>query len=311
MRLGKTALFVFFAVAFWASGVAHAADKTVGVVLTGDLARYREANKAFQSALAKAGFDQSKVQIFVQTPNPDAMSWTNSVRKFVGVEADVIVAFGAPATLAALKETSSIPVVFSYVYDPDSCGVKRHNSTGVSSKVPMVTLLKTLKSITPFNKLAVIYNPGEKDSVVQLEDVKKNAAALGFQVVEVSAKSSGEAKGKVAKSGADCVYITCSAAVDMGASGVVSAAHKGKMPTATLEDDVADAGVLLALAPSASEQGELAAKQVAKILKGGSPSEQAVENPKKVDLVVNLKAAGTLDLKVPFDVLNAATRVIK
>jgi len=248
----------------------------------------------------------------VQTPNPDAMSWTNSVRKFVGVGADVIVAYGAPAALAAIKETSSIPIVFAFVYDPDACGTRRANSTGVSSKVPMVTLLRTLKSITPFSRLAVLYNPSEKDSVVQLDEVRKNAGGLGFQVVELEVRGPKEGRGKLAKAGAgDSVYISCSAAVDMDAPGIISAANKKKMPTITQVSDVAEAGVLLALAPSASEQGELAARQVARILKGSSPSEVPVESSKKVDLILNLKAAGALDLKVPFDVLNAATRVIK
>ena len=82
---------------------ALAAEKTIGVVMSGDLPRYQEAHKAFVSALARAGFDQSKVAIYVQAPNPDQLSWTNSVRKFVAVEADVIVTYGAPAALAALK----------------------------------------------------------------------------------------------------------------------------------------------------------------------------------------------------------------
>src|SRR5512143_1835839 len=118
-----------------------AAEKAIGVVMSGDLPRYQEAHKAFVAELAREGFDQSRVSIYVQTPHPDQMSWTNSVRKFVGVEVDVIVAYGAPAALAALRQTDSIPAVFVYVYDPQACGAKKKNSTGVSSKVPMATLL--------------------------------------------------------------------------------------------------------------------------------------------------------------------------
>jgi len=292
---------------------AGAAEKSVGVILSGDLPRYKAAHEAFVSALAKAGFDQGKVTIYVQTPNPDPMSWTNSVRKFMAVDVDVIVAYGAPAALTALRESSKAPVVFSYVYDPVACGAKKQNSTGVSSKVPTVTLLKTLKSITPFSKLAVLYNPDEKDSVVQLEEVARNAQSLGFQVVEVAVKGSSEARGKLAKlaGGCDAVYISCSAAVGKDLAGIISVANKNKLPTIAQLDDVAEKGVLLALSPSAQEQGEVAARQVAQILKGTPPSAIPVEGAKKVDLVLNMKAAGALSLKVPFDVLNAATKVIK
>jgi len=310
MRVNKMVFILLTMMVLGFTGSAWPAEKSIGVVLSGDLPRYQEAHKAFVIVLAREGFDQSKVSIFVQAPNPDAISWTNSVRKFVGVDVDVIVAYGAPAALAALKETNSIPVVFSYVYDPEACGAKRANSTGASAKVPAVTLLKTLKSITPFSKLAVVYNPDEKDSVVQLDDVRKNASALGFQVLEIGSKG-GDVKGRLAKSGADSVYISCSAAVNKDAAGIIAAANKGKMPAITQVSGLAEKGVLLALAPSPAEQGEIAAELVAKILKGASPSGLPVEGAKKVDLVLNLKAANTLDLKVPFDVLNIATKVIK
>ncbi|MBI5189442.1 MAG: ABC transporter substrate-binding protein [Nitrospirae bacterium] len=313
MRSNKIIMMLLCLLVLGFSGRAEAAEKSIGVVMSGDVQRYQDAHKAFVGALAKHGFDQNKVEIFVQTPNPDPMSWTNSVRKFVGVGVDVIVTYGAPAALAALKETSSIPVVFSYVYDPQSCGLKKGNSTGVSSKVPMTTLLKTLKSITPFAKIAVIYNPDEKDSVVQLDEIKKSASGLGFQVSEVAARSASEVKGKVpgAAKDSDCVYISCSAVVSREAVGIIGATNKAKTPAVTQVAGLAEKGALLALAPSSAEQGEAAAEQVAKILKGGSPSGMEVENAKRVDLVLNLKAANTLGLKVPFDVLNAATKVIK
>jgi len=313
MRLVKTVLLLVALMVMLCPGRAPAAEKSVGVVFSGDLPRYREAQEAFVNALAKAGFDQSKVTIYVQKPNPDQMSWTNSVRKFVGVDVNVIVAFGAPAALAAVRETTSIPVVFSYVYDPAACNVKKPNSTGVSSKVPVVTLLRTLKSIVPFTKLAVVYNPDEKDSVVQFEEIKKNAAGLGFQVIDVGVKGGTDVKGKVAKaaSGADSMYISCSAAVGKEGAGIIGIANKEKVPAITQVSDLAERGTLLALTPAADEQGEIAARQVARILKGASPSEISVENSKKVDLVLNLKTANSLALKVPFDVLNAATKVIK
>ena len=294
-------------------GPSWAADKSIGVVFSGDLPRYQEAHKAFVRALARAGFDQDKVAIYVQTPNPDAMSWTNSVRKFIGVDVDVIVTYGAPSSLAALRETGSIPVVYAYVYDPVACGLKKPNATGVSSKVPMMTLLKTLKSITPFSKIGVVFNPDERDSVVQLDEIGRSSAALGYDVVEVSAKSGGEVKGRVAKAagGVNCIYISCSAVVSKDASGIISIANKNKVPTITQVAGLDEKGVLLSLAPSPSEQGELAAEQVVRILKGASPGGLPVENAKKVDLVLNLKAANTLGLKIPFDVLNAATKVIK
>jgi ABC-type uncharacterized transport system substrate-binding protein len=313
MRLRNAVLILLAAMFLGFGSGAMAAEKTIGVVFSGDLSRYQEAHKAFVTALAKAGFDQGKVSIYVQTPNPDPMSWANSARKFVAVEVDVIVAYGAPAALAALKETSTIPVVFSYVYDPQACGVKKKNSTGVSSKVPMVTLLRTLKNITPFSKLAVVYNPDEKDSTVQRDEIVKDSSALGYQVVDCGVRSSAEVKARVAKAAgaADGLYISCSAAANRESAGVIGIANREKIPVVTQVSGMAEKGVLLALAPSSAEQGEIAAAQVARILRGENPAAMPIENARRVDLVLNLKAANELGLKVPFDVLNAATKVIK
>jgi len=308
----RTALLAV-ALALTFSGAAHAAGKVVGVVFTGDLPRYQEAYGAFKKELVKLNLGPDKVEVYLQAPNPDKMSWVNSVRKFVGVGADVVVTFGAPATLTALAETSNIPVVYGYVYDPISCGLNNKNATGVSSKVPMVTLLKTLKSIKPFAKLAVIYNPDEKDSMVQLDEAKSNGGSLGFSIVDVSCKTTAELKSKVpdAVKKADAVFITCSAVAGKDASAIMKLAGAAGKPTVGLSSDFAEKGALVTLAPSPSEQGELAARQVEKLLTGSSPSTVPVESAKKIDLVLNLKASGALGLKIPFDVLNAATKVIK
>jgi len=301
------------ALALALAGTARSADKTVGVVMTGDLPRYKEAYDAFKAELAKLNLGPDKVDVYLQTPNPDKMSWVNSVRKFVGVGANVIVTFGAPATLTALAETGDIPVVYAYVYDPIACGLNNKNATGVSSKVPLVTLLRTLKSIKPFSKLAVVYNPNEKDSVVQLEEAKTNGASLGFSVLEVGCKSVSELKSKVpaAVKKADALFITCSAVAGKEASAIMKLAAAAGKPTVGLSSDFAEKGALVTLAPSPAEQGELAAKHTAKVLAGGSPSNMPVESAKKIDLVLNLKSSGALGIKIPFDVLNAATKVIK
>jgi putative tryptophan/tyrosine transport system substrate-binding protein len=289
------------------------AEKSVGVIMSGDLSRYQEAHKAFVSALSRAGYDQGKVTIYVQTPNPDLMSWTNAVRKFVGVGVDCLVTYGGGAAMAAVKETTSIPVVFSYIYDPGASGVKKQNSTGVSAKVPMITLLKTLKSIKPCSKLAVVYNPDERDSVAQMEEAEKHGAGLGIQVIAVAVKTSADVKSRVPRAleSSDSVFITNSAVAGREAGGIVASANKRSQPAISQASGMTEKGALIALAPSSSEQGEIAAAQVARVLRGDPPSGIALENARRVDLVLNLKAANVLGLKVPFDVLNAATKVIK
>ena len=121
----------------------------MAALLTCDLPRYREAHRAFMKALVQKGYDQTNLEMITQTPNPDPISWANSIRKFNAIGADLIVAYGAPAALAAIREQREIPVVFVDVYGPVETGVVHgmggsgKNVAGVSSRVPLVTLIRT------------------------------------------------------------------------------------------------------------------------------------------------------------------------
>ena len=62
----------------------HAGRKVVAAVLTNDVARYKEAHRAFVKTIAQKGFDQSQIELIVQTPNPDPISWANTIGNSMG-----------------------------------------------------------------------------------------------------------------------------------------------------------------------------------------------------------------------------------
>ena len=81
---------------------AGAADKTVGVIMSGNMGYYQEVHKAFAASLGKEGFDFRKVDTLLQMPSPDSLSWANAARKLVVAEVNVLVTYGAPAALAMI-----------------------------------------------------------------------------------------------------------------------------------------------------------------------------------------------------------------
>jgi putative ABC transport system substrate-binding protein len=290
---------------------AFAADKTLGVVMSGNVSYYQDIHRAFVGEMAKEGFDHTKVDTLLQMPSPDPMSWTNASRKLVVAEVDVLVTYGAPAALAALKETKSVPLVFAGVYDPAACGVAGRNATGISSKVPLTSLLKYLKKMVPFTKLAVVYNELEPDSVKQVEELAQLEGQYGFQTVRMSVKKSDDARKLSFTGKADAVFISVSSAVNEALDAIVKNAHAAKAPTISQLGGSSEHGVILSLAPSAQEQGEAAGRLVARILRGEKPAGLPAEVPKLVELVLNLKEAGAMGIKVPFDLITDATKVIK
>ena len=294
-----------------AATTAAAADKTVGVIMTGNLGYYQEIHKAFVGALSKEGFDHRKIDTLLQMPSPDMLSWTNAARKLAVAEVNVLVTYGGPASVSAIKETKSIPIVYAAVYDPVSIGVSARNTTGISSKVPLTSLLKYLRKLTTFTKVAVVYNESEPDSVRQADELAQLESQYGFESVRMPIKKTDEARKLVFAGKADVVFITLSAAANEGLDAIVKSAHGSKIPTVSQTGGSGEKGVILSLSPSATEQGEAAARMTARLLKGDNPASIAPEVPKLVELVLNLKEANALGLKVPMDLVTDATRVIK
>jgi putative ABC transport system substrate-binding protein len=279
--------------------------------MSGNIGHYQDVHKAFVAALVKEGFDQSKVDINLQRPSADPMSWTNTAHKLAVAEVNVLVAYGAPAALAAIREAKGIPIVFAGVYDPNAVGVSAKNVTGISSAVPMTSLLKYAKKIVPFTRLAVVYNEQEPDSVRQANELKQLESQYGFQTVRMPVKRAEDAGKLVFTGKADAVFISISAVVNEAIDAVMKSAHDAKVFTISQTGGTAEHGVILSLAPSATEQGEAAARLATRLLKGENPAGMPVEFPKRVELVLNLKEAGEIGIKVPFDLITDATKVIK
>ena len=290
---------------------AGAADKTVGVVMSGNMGYYQEVHKAFAASLGKEGFDFRSVDTLLQMPSPDSLSWANAARKLVVAEVNVLVFYGAPAALAGIRETKSIPMVYAGVYDPAAAGVSARNMTGISAKVPLTSLLKYLKKMTPFTRIAVVYNEFEPDSVKQVEELGELESQYGFQTVKFAIKRPDDAKKLVFTGKANAVLITVSAAANEAIDTIVQEAREAKIPAISQIGGTAEHGVVLSLSPSPSEQGAAAGRMVARLLKGEKPTSIPIEVPRMVELVVNLKEASALGIKMPIDLISDATKVIK
>ncbi len=302
----------------WASP-SFAARKFVAAVLTSDMPRYKDAYRSFVRALAAKGYGEGEVEFVTQTPNPDPISWANSVRKFNALKPDLLVTFGAPATLSATQEAVRMPIVFADVYGPVETGISRSltktggNLCGVSSKVPMAMLVKTMMEIRPIRTLGILYNSRERGSYVQMQELKRLAAQKGFSVVEANVPVASGLDAALAHllAQSDCLFVSESSVVGRGMERIVRKALDAKVPVISLTPDASEKGALVTLEASPTEQGQLAADHAAKILSGIRPGELPVFTPRKVELVINLKSARALDLQVPFRVLSVATKVIK
>jgi putative ABC transport system substrate-binding protein len=288
---------------------ARAGDKTIGVVMAGNIGYYQELHRAFSNGLVKEGFDRRKVDTLLQMPAPDPLSWTNAVRKLVVADVNVLITYGGAPALLAIRETKSIPIVYAGVYDPAGIGVAARNMTGISSKVPLTSLLKYAKKLVSFTKLAVVYNELEPDSALQVEELAALEGQYGFKTVKMAVKRVDDARALTFAGKADIVLISVSATINEALAEIVKSAHGSKIPTLSQMGGSGDKGVILTLARCGTGRG--GARITAKLLNGENPASIAPEMPKLIELVLNLKEASSLGLKPPMDLISDATRVIK
>lgn len=312
MRNGFIALLIATLV-FTLALPANTAERMIGVVLSGDLPRYREAHRAFVRSMAQQGYSQENIGIFLQVPNPDPLSLGNAVRKCSALGAELIVAYGAPAAQAAVRDGGGVRVLYADVYGPTETGLAQaKGAVGVSAKVPLVTLLKTASEYRPNRTIGVVYSSREVGTVVQLKEVRRYAATIGARVQELNVTNLAALEEKLIAHlpKLDSLFVGESVVACRNFDRIVHLAREAKVPVLSTMPGACERGALASLEISPTEQGELAAEQAFRLLGrgGGGP---VVRQPKQIDLVINLKVAKALDLNIPFQVLSMATRVVK
>jgi putative ABC transport system substrate-binding protein len=295
------ALFVF-------SGQASLHARTLGVIMTGDIPYYRAIHQEMLKEMSSY-FSDKNIEVVTQKPLPNPMAWTNAARKLKGLNAEAIVTYGLPATLATMKEAGGKPVIFAGVFSPATMNVGGKTATGISSTVSIRTVLRKLKSISDMTRIGIVFNKTEKDSIIQAREVKKFEKDLGFKTVllNISKKLDEE---KLATS--DCLILTsCSAGMcKPHLPEIVNLARKYKVPTFALIGG-AEEMVVMTMAPSASEQGRKVADVIRRILDGANPAAIPVQNPEEIELIVNVKEARAMGIEIPAEVIGSATRVIE
>ena len=291
---------------FWSQVASQA--KTIGIMMTGDIPYYHAIHQALLDEMSSY-FSQQNIEVVLQTPLPNPMSWTNSARKLKALGSEVIITYGLPATLATMKEVGSTPIIFAGVYSPETMNIGGNNTTGISSTLSLQTVLNKVGNIARLSSIGIVYNKTEKDSIIQAREVKNFEKELGFKTVLLNISSELEGS-KI--TGLDALILTsCSAGMcEPYLPQIVELARKNKVPTVALISG-AESMVVLTFSAAAKEQGVKTAGMLRKILAGENPDNLPVQNPAQVELIVNMKEAQAMGITVPAEVLDSATRVIE
>ena len=174
--------------------------------------------------------------------------------------------------------------------------------------------LELIQKLVPGVKtIGVIYNPGEANSVVQVDDIKAGAAELGLTVVESPAAQStmvpDAARNLVGK--ADAILLPTDNSVISVLEAIVTVGERAKLPVFTTDTDSVERGAVAALGFNYAEMGTVTGDMIAQILEGTAVADIPVVVPGNQDLFLNLKAAKAMGIEVPADVVDSAKKVIE
>jgi putative ABC transport system substrate-binding protein len=243
--------------------------------------------------------------------------------ELVGLKVDIIVMGGPAATRSAKQATATIPIVMAYDDDPVGSGFVASlarpggNITGLSTLAPEISgkQLELLREIVPkLSRVAVLGNAIQPGNPQALREINLAADAFGVQLqyLEVGGPKDIDTVLRAASKGrADAVLVLGNPTLFSQRRQLADLAVKSRLPTIYNRPEYVEDGGLVFYGPSYIDLYRRAATYVDKILKGTKPADLPVEQPKKFEFIINLKAAKQIGLTIPPNVLARADKVIK
>lgn len=269
--------------------------------------------------LKEQGFDESKVNIVVKIAGGDAPTAALIAEQFVSDKVDMIYAIATPAAQAAYNAVSGtkIPVVFNAVTDAVSAGIVTSNEkpggqvTGVSDAAPLNLQVKLIRDFLPTaKKIGMLYNLGEVNGKIQVDQVKALAVSLGFEVIAIGVSATTEisAAAQQLASQVDCIYNITDNMIAGATATITDKANAKNIPVFGAEDGQMAQGLLASDGLSYAKLGKQAGVIVVNILfKDKKPADIAVETATETTLKISKNVAAKLNIKIPDALLARAT----
>ena len=327
LMVGAAAVVVLIAV--WA-GFRHLGETPagsskmfkIGFLQVADNGLLNITRDTFLEEMNRIGYrDGETCHFFVENANGDLATVNTILDKFLAEKVDVIVPISTACAQAAINKVKNRPVVFATVANPFIIGAGQSetdhlpNVTGVYGWAPMDETLKIVRSILPGQiKIASIWDPAQANSVFNVENLEKAAAAddavtfIGATITNSSEVH--QAAQGLANKGIDAFVLSPDNIVYSAFESVVKAAQPRKIPIVISDVERLPDGALLAYGYDYSISGRQAAHLVDRVLKGENPGKIPFERYKKITFGANLKVADELGLVLPEDLLAKTTVIV-
>ena len=239
------------------------------------------------------------------------------MNEIVALKPDLVIALGSEATSAAKKATRTVPILF-VTGDPVGTGVVASlahpggNLTGISLQLAETgqKYLELLRELLPAaSVVAVLSNPGNASTSAFLSDADRAAPQLGLRIVSVPVSGPEDAErafAAIERARANALIVLA-----LADNRVIEFTLTHRIPTLSGLRTMVARGLLMSYGPGLPETSRQMADYVDRVLKGARPADLPIQQPTKLELVLNLRTARAIGLTVPPRFLVRASEVIE
>jgi len=331
MRMRRIGLAVVLTVVVFAAPLAvHAQAPAkvwrIGILQTSSTKDEVRRVTALEQGLAELGYVSGRNIVLInRNAGQQVAQLPQFATELVRAGVDVIVTSTNPATLAARRATSTIPIVMTVGVEPVTAGLVAGlakpgaNVTGLTFDVDAAQLaakrLEILKELMPsVSRIGVLWNPAYPPGNLRVKGTEQAGRSLGVTIVSVHFSEGSDAERaftEIRRAQAEAITVLSDPVVVARRLEITEMAARYRVPAIYALREWVEDGGLISYATSLNEQWRLAARYVDKILKGAKPADLPVEQPSKFELVINLKTAKTLGLTIPQTLLLRADEIIQ
>ena len=280
--------------------------------------------EAFRRGLKDSGYvEGNNIRIEYRSAEGVEERSAGLAQELVKVGSDVLVVDGGAVLRAAMNATKTVPIVMMHSIDPVAAGLVKSlarpggNLTGIVTLSPELIgkRLELLKEGFPaISRVAVLTGRADSTTKAWLKGLDGIARrlAMHLQALEVKGPGDFDAAFDAATKGETQGLIEFPAHVfHEGAKRIMDFAAKRRIPAIFHTDEFAEHGGLMSYGANYADLYRRMGLYVDRLLKGAKASDLPIEQPTKLDLVINLKTAKTLGFMIPSTLLLRADRVIE
>ena len=279
---------------------------------------------AFLQGLQETGWVVGRnAQIDIRWGMGDPERIRKNATELVSLTPDVIFATTFPTVVALQQATRTVPIVFAGLFDPVGAGLVTSlgrpggNTTGFASFEYSLSVkwLELLKQVAPrVTRVAVLRDSLTPVGIGQLAAIQGVAPSFGVELTPIVVREADEIEPAVAafaRSPDDGLIVTIGTLTDAHRDVIGKLAARHRLPAVYPFPFFVRSGGLISYGTDITDSYRRAAGYVDRILKGEKPADLPVQQPTKIQLAINMKAAKALGLEVPPTLLARADEVIE